>query len=59
MNPRPRRAFGVPTGTSMLMAPVPSRSQVCASAMTSARCAAVRPPRALPTKTTIERSGFL
>ena len=49
------RAFGVSTGTSAMIAPVPSRSQVCASPITSARCAADRPPRAWPTKTTIER----
>ena len=31
------RAFGVLTGTSMLMVPVPSRIQVCARYITSAR----------------------
>jgi hypothetical protein len=50
------RAFGVLTGTSMLMMPVPSRVQVWPRYITSARCEAERPPRPRPTKTTIERS---
>ena len=47
----------VPTGTSTMMAPVPSWSHICASPITSARCEAERPPRAWPTKTTTERSA--
>jgi hypothetical protein len=50
------RAFGVLTGTSMLMMPVPSRIQVWPRYITSARWEAERPPRPRPTKTTIERS---
>jgi hypothetical protein len=51
------RAFGVSTGMSMLMAPVPSASQSWASPITSPRWEADMPPRPRPTNTTIERSA--
>ena len=46
-------AFGESTGTSASTPPVPSRTQVRASPITSSRCVAVRPPRPWPTKTTV------
>ena len=53
------RAFGVSTGTSTLIAPVPACIQDCATPITSARCSAVSPPRPRPTNTTIGLIGFL
>ena len=53
------RSFGVPDGTSIRMPPVASRFHTCAKASTSARCAGVRPPRLVPTKTSTVRVAFL
>ncbi len=48
------RAFGVLTGTSAVIAPVPSCIQLEPSPITSARWLALKPPRPRPMNTTID-----